>query len=350
MDLKKKWKLSRILQNRLIYILTILVFGSVYAGYILNKSKEYAEIVNLSGKIRGDIQRFSKLYFAGDGKKCFQVKDEIKNYFYLLSQKVDDLNIPLLEASLKFYPINVRKCWNKLEQEVFHNPQNRREILKLSEECWKKANQQTDFYQKIAERNILILEIIYYLLISVGAIVNLALLYLVMIKKTFRKLEIKANFDTLTGAYNRIAFYEMYPFFSKESYFQPLSLMMLDIDNFKSINDTYGHNMGDIVLKTVAETVKKHLRRSDIFVRWGGEEFIVLLPHTDLKGALKVAEKLRKDIESLNIPELKGKKVTASFGVTEVKPKEKLEEVIFRADMALYKAKREGKNRVEVYV
>ena len=263
---------------------------------------------------------------------------------------MDDLNIPFLEDSLKFYPINVRKCWNELEHEVFHNPQNRKGILKLSEECWKKANQQTDFYQKTAERNIFILEILYYLLISVGALFNLFLLYSVIVKKIFRKLEIKANFDALTGAYNRVAFYDMYPFFSKEPYFHPLSLIMFDIDNFKSINDTYGHNVGDIVLKTVAETVKKHLRRSDIFVRWGGEEFIVLLPHTDVEGALKVAEKLRRAIEGLNIPELKGRKVTASFGVTEVKPKEKLEEVIFRADMALYKAKREGKNRVEVYV
>jgi diguanylate cyclase (GGDEF)-like protein len=120
------------------------------------------------------------------------------------------------------------------------------------------------------------------------------------------------------------------------------------LDNFKKINDFYGHAVGDEVLKKVAEKVRKHLRKTDLFVRWGGEEFAVILPYTDLKGAAKVAEKLRKAIEDLKFdqPYLK---VTASFGVTELKPGENLVEALGRADKALYAAKRKGKNRIEVY-
>ena len=106
--------------------------------------------------------------------------------------------------------------------------------------------------------------------------------------------------------------------------------------------------MGDKVLKVVTEIVKRQLRKSDIFARWGGEEFTLLLPHTDLEGSKKVAEKIRRVLESLHIPELKGRKITASFGVTEAKREEPLEEVFTRADKALYRAKQEGKNRVEV--
>ena len=126
-------------------------------------------------------------------------------------------------------------------------------------------------------------------------------------------------------------------------------MIIFDLDHFKQINDTFGHNVGDKVLKEVARIVRKNLRNTDIFARWGGEEFIILLPNTDLKGAKSVAEKLRRAIERLYIPELKGRKITASFGVTQVYNDELLAEAIHRADTALYKAKNEGRNQVKVF-
>jgi len=349
MRLKYKINLNRLLQNSLFFILAVLIFGAIYVGFILYKSREYAEIVNLAGKVRGDIQRFAKLYFAGKKDYCYKVAKEIDDYFLKFSLKVENLKFPLIKDDIDICPTNVRKCWLKLKGLVLSGNQNKELIFNISEKCWKEANQKTDFYQEIVQRDIKILEILYYFLIVIGSGVNLILLYSVVIKKSIQKLETKANFDALTGIYNRAALYDIYDLLSKKPYFYPLGLIIFDIDNFKRINDTYGHNIGDIVLKKVADIAKKTLRRGDIFARWGGEEFVVLLPRSDLEAARKVAEKLRKAIESLKIPEIGNQKVTASFGVTVIKPGERLEEAIFRADMALYRAKRKGKNRVEVH-
>ena len=117
---------------------------------------------------------------------------------------------------------------------------------------------------------------------------------------------------------------------------------MMDIDHFKKVNDTYGHEFGDYVLKEFANVVKQNIRNSDIFARIGGEEFILILPHTSYESALKVAEKLRKAIEK---HDFKGKKITASFGVSEFEGD--LQMAIEIADEALYEAKRNGRNQVK---
>ncbi|WP_081642269.1 sensor domain-containing diguanylate cyclase [Thermodesulfobacterium thermophilum] len=129
---------------------------------------------------------------------------------------------------------------------------------------------------------------------------------------------------------------------------QTFSVIMIDIDNFKRINDVYGHDVGDEVLKVLAETLIGQLRDQDIVGRWGGEEFIVVLPETDLKNAILVAEKLRKAVEDLEIG-IHRLKITISLGVSEyrLKEKEEIADLIKRADSALYLAKRSGKNCVK---
>jgi two-component system cell cycle response regulator len=132
---------------------------------------------------------------------------------------------------------------------------------------------------------------------------------------------------------------------------QALGVIMLDIDNFKRVNDTCGHDIGDLVLKTVANTIKKSLRKDDLIIRYGGEEFLILLPNTDLEQTLKVAEKIRKNIENteITIPTGEKIKVTASLGVSVVYPEDKnIFEAIKRVDEKLHRAKQKGKNRVEV--
>ena len=163
-----------------------------------------------------------------------------------------------------------------------------------------------------------------------------------------RDLERQATIDALTGVYNRAKFNSL--LLSEISrvrrYSEPLSLIMFDIDNFKSVNDSFGHQEGDVVLKGVAGLVASHVREQDLFARWGGEEFMTLALESDLEGAKILAAKLRKAIEEADFG-LVGT-VTCSFGVTEFKKEDSVESFIKRADDALYKAKEGGRNRVEV--
>ncbi|RTZ58140.1 MAG: GGDEF domain-containing protein, partial [Gammaproteobacteria bacterium] len=130
----------------------------------------------------------------------------------------------------------------------------------------------------------------------------------------------------------------------------PVGVIMLDIDNFKRINDTYGHDVGDLVLKSLAETIKGILRKNDYIIRYGGEEFLILLPNATIDQAIKVAEKIRKEIENKKIKiGDKEIKFTVSLGVSEIYTSDRsLQNAIKRADEKLYKAKKKGKNRVEV--
>jgi diguanylate cyclase (GGDEF)-like protein len=128
-------------------------------------------------------------------------------------------------------------------------------------------------------------------------------------------------------------------------YKRPLSIILLDIDKFKSINDTYGHNAGDSVLINLASIIKTNVRKIDLPGRWGGEEFMILCPETDIHGAVTLAENLRQKIEAHTF-EI-DRKVTSSFGVAQFKEGELAKDFIRRADDALYLAKENGRNRVE---
>ncbi|MDP2891538.1 MAG: diguanylate cyclase [Bacillota bacterium] len=169
---------------------------------------------------------------------------------------------------------------------------------------------------------------------------------------TLDKLNYYAFTDGLTGTHNRRYFLEqsMQEVNRSKRYERPLAMIILDLDDFKDVNDIFGHQMGDAVLITVAETLKKNLRNADILARFGGEEFIVLLPETDLTGGLYVAERIRKGIEAAEISSKKHTiRVTASFGVTAVNKKDgyDIDTLVQYADKALYAAKSQaGKNSV----
>jgi len=171
------------------------------------------------------------------------------------------------------------------------------------------------------------------------------------LKKDFieqqKQLQLMAFNDSLTGIYNRQRFNEELQREIKrfKRVNEPLSVVMLDIDDFKNFNDNYGHQIGDKVLVEITSLISKYIREVDIFARWGGEEFILLLPNTRKDKALLVAESLRKRVENLRCgDELK---ITASFGVTEIKDEDTLSSLEKRVDDALYLAKHNGKNRVE---
>lgn len=158
--------------------------------------------------------------------------------------------------------------------------------------------------------------------------------------------------DPLTGVPNRRAFdLQLASEISRSTrYGLPLSLVILDLDHFKRVNDTYGHPVGDKVLVTVSDKVTKSLRKSDFLARIGGEEFVILLPETDLVAALTTAEKLRADIARLRFKTQNTHlTATASMGVCEWKTAMTAEQLLKFADEALYRAKQGGRNRVEAH-
>ena len=167
------------------------------------------------------------------------------------------------------------------------------------------------------------------------------------IKEKSNLLEYQASHDRLTGLFNRNKFDEFYSKEVKRSkrYKTELSIIIFDIDDFKIINDTHGHQIGDVVLKEISQIISLHIREQDIAVRWGGEEFLVLLPHTNLDGATTVANKIRTNIEVYSFTQL-NLKITASFGVCELKEEDTDESLILRTDKFLYEAKNNGKNKV----
>jgi diguanylate cyclase (GGDEF)-like protein len=153
----------------------------------------------------------------------------------------------------------------------------------------------------------------------------------------------------LTGAYNRRKFdhYAKLSIDKQKRYGSPFSIIMFDVDNFKQINDNYGHNKGDQTLQEISAIVKNTLRNSDKLFRWGGEEFIILLPETSLENARIVAEKLRRSIES-NPFNMRHGNVTVSLGVGEYKEDEGPDQLILRIDNALLNAKSNGRNKIEL--
>ncbi|MBF0473730.1 MAG: diguanylate cyclase, partial [Nitrospirae bacterium] len=157
-----------------------------------------------------------------------------------------------------------------------------------------------------------------------------------------------ATTDRLTGAFNRLKFDDIIvrEIERTKRYNSPLSLLMFDIDKFKLVNDQFGHDTGDEVLKVVAHKVAANIRKMDYFFRWGGEEFIILVPNTNSSGAKIFAENIRKTIENHEFNAVK--KVTISIGVSQYIDDENTDTFIKRADEALYRAKENGRNRVEV--
>ena len=192
-----------------------------------------------------------------------------------------------------------------------------------------------------------LIRLIYGSIIEV-MIYSILIFYRTKIDKLFKQLQELTLIDALTGVYNR-RYFDIYidkviPFSRRTN--TPLLLVLFDIDHFKKVNDDYGHNFGDEVLKELAEVVGAIVRKSDGFVRFGGEEFAIIMPETTIETGMTIAERIRKAIEKTEF-RYKGKKVpiTISLGVTKYDDVT-IKELIERADQALYRAKKNGRNQV----
>lgn len=171
---------------------------------------------------------------------------------------------------------------------------------------------------------------------------------------TYDKLNLEANTDAHTGCFNKGYFNNSIALEVKKSKVtgDPLSLILFDLDHFKHLNDNYGHDAGDYVLKTMAEVIRNHgSRDNDVFARYGGEEFVILLPKTNLKQAFEIAERLRKLIEQTDFLYDEQKlPVTASVGVADYRKGVNTGTDLFkRSDKAVYMAKEGGRNQVQFF-
>ena len=165
------------------------------------------------------------------------------------------------------------------------------------------------------------------------------------------KLKEQANRDPMTNMHNRRYFAQMSEkivSIAKRTK-EPLGFMMIDIDNFKKVNDTYGHNVGDEVIKMLANKLISRVRESDIAARFGGEEFAIILPNTDLKSASEVAETIRLEVEQIKYND--NLHFTISIGVSELNHEDtkSVTEALNNSDKALYEAKASGRNRVSIF-
>jgi diguanylate cyclase (GGDEF)-like protein len=190
----------------------------------------------------------------------------------------------------------------------------------------------------------------------IALIFSLILIYF-MAKQSIAKYKIevllnitekKAGTDELTGIYNRRKFNEI---FAQEMdkarrYKHPLSIAIIDIDKFKNINDAYGHLAGDDILVMISQSISKHIRHTDTFARWGGEEFVILFEETPLSEAKTISIKIKELVASLKHKEAGS--VTISIGVTQLRDDDTEDSIFTRCDKALYNAKENGRNRVEI--
>jgi len=165
-----------------------------------------------------------------------------------------------------------------------------------------------------------------------------------------KKLGDLASTDTLTGLFNRRKGWDFMGYEEERSRRskKPVGVVLMDIDHFKQVNDTWGHETGDKVLQQTAKILTEGLRSADILIRWGGEEFLIVMPETDQDAAKNVAEKIRQSIESAAWDILGDSSLTISLGVAIKTPDVDWDTTIAMADRALYNAKEGGRNRVEV--
>jgi diguanylate cyclase (GGDEF)-like protein len=187
------------------------------------------------------------------------------------------------------------------------------------------------------------------LFLGFGVVVVLGVIINWLVVQRNKQLSKIAGTDWLTQLPNRHSLIKKIEGFIHHSnrYSRTVSLIYFDIDNFKGVNDKYGHNVGDDVLKKLAGILKSETRVTDACGRWGGEEFVLVSLETGIKESRQIAEKLRYTIEQYDfgIPE----KITCSFGVAQYESDEPLEHLVHRADLALYEAKNTGRNRVVIY-
>ena len=338
--LKKSFNITNV-----ILLLSILLFISISVNYFIlykevsKNSCDNAKLINSLGQIRGSIQRYVKLKMNEDNKSL-----EVANYINKKLKEVNDIKnkINLTRNEKETFEKKYIKLKNNWKNIINASNSN---LLSLSEKSWKISDDITTYAQIITQKNIEeIRKSIKYLTFMVLILLILIIISIYLyVKKGLEKEKIT---DPLTKLYNRRYFEEIIKFFANnyKRHKQPFSIAFIDIDNFKQINDKFGHQKGDEVLKKVSQIIIDNIRNTDFAFRYGGEEIVILFNNTTLNNACKKVNNI-KDLISKKIILPNKKPITFSAGVKEYNG-EDIYKFIQKADELVYKAKEKGKNIV----
>lgn len=311
---------------------------------IQRQTRDHGMMINQLGIVRGMTQRIVKLELAGEN--TVELVRSVDDTITLYHRRFRTASLDQIMRSVEEQWVSLKETI-ELHRGARTDEKERLEqaLLEQSETMWRSTNASVFLGQMKTEESREMFRFI-ALLVLVELIIGGLILFL-FIRVVRLKIEPGSLLDPLTGCYNRNVFFaELQSEISRaERYKVPFSLIEFDIDHFKKVNDSYGHDTGDRVLRELTAYVRGLLRSSDILARTGGEEFTIIVPHTDAADARRLAEKLRKEIEEYNfdLPE----PVTCSFGVSTYSEGESWQDLFSRADELLYNAKENGRNRVE---
>jgi len=334
---------------KIIFILVLLISTLPLGVYIslssLSKLENDANTVNDIGYIRGSTQRLLQCRFNGNQKKIIkeiEVKfQEVDNDF--ISKHKGYLNI----SSFQTHYDQLKGCWKELKH-VISESNSQEKIYLTGELCWNIADNTTNAATKIAEKKHDQIVITFFVIGTVIFVLLSFTLFLIY-TEVRNRLEINVLQDPLTKLYNRNHLLEQLQgrIKSFERSRRPFAILFIDIDHFKQINDSYGHNTGDDILKNFASLLQLTLRDEDIAFRYGGEEFVVLAKDADTSQAYKLAERVRKKVEAYDFKI--DHPVSISLGVSEYSKDDTIDKLLTHADNAMYKAKNKGRNQTCTY-
>jgi diguanylate cyclase (GGDEF)-like protein len=341
--LKKRARVSYRLLMLLILISMIVPFNYLNVMSEIKTQKIDAKAINSFGYIGGSLQRASKLYSHQD---ITPIINDIDAHFEFLAKEYllakGNQSYFLTSDFEKNYK-EMARCWAVYKKSLLLN--NSTDIINQSELCWVAAKKLTDSVEKIAEekQESFVQHFMYRIVVMM--ILLGVLIYMVFFKVS-KELERDVILDPLTGVNNRKYFRIILERLTNAAINESkqLALVFIDIDHFKLINDRYGHDKGDLVLKTVAEILTENFRASDVVFRYGGEEFVVLIHDADFDIAMHLAQRFRQTIERKVFCDTES--ITISAGVTLYKHGEAIDTFVNRADMAMYEAKKMGRNNV----
>lgn len=323
----------------------ILTFITILLGSIFFSTRldELTTLVNSTGKIRGSIQRATKIYLYGSN-----VDIEIDRIDGLLSTIE-----PLMESQFSFFTPDDNQLfqdlyqkWQPYKQFLISGKVMDDEYYDLSEDLWISSNRFVDMVELRAHNNV---ESLYIISVIIFSAIILLIIGTLIFRFRFQKnIENKALFDNLTGLFNRNYIKDLFERKKRSAHKDSflMAVILCDIDHFKRVNDDFGHDTGDVTLKAVARLLKENSRETDIISRYGGEEFLILTNYKKSDHLMKYGDRLRQSIEETKIIE---RPLTISIGIAKVDINDTLDNAVARADLALYKAKNGGRNQVVLY-